>query len=103
MEVVGYTIGNDVSSRSIEGENALYVPQAKVFDGSCALGPATALAWDYSPSDRALELEISRSESVDYRNSTSTSAMRRQIPELVAYLARHQPFAPGCALANRSG
>ena len=103
MEVVGYTIGNDVSSRSIEGENALYVPQAKVFDGSCALGPAIALAWDYSPSDRAIELEISRSDSVVYRNSTSTSAMRRQIPELVDYLARDQRFDAGCVLLTGTG
>ena len=103
MEVVGYTIGNDVSSRSIEGENPLYVPQAKVFDGSCALGPAIALAWDYSPSDRAIELEISRSDSVVYRNSTSTSAMRRQIPELVEYLARDQRFETGCVLLTGTG
>jgi len=60
LEVVGYTIGNDVSSRSIEGENPLYLPQAKVFDGCCALGPAVALAWDFSPADRKIELEISR-------------------------------------------
>jgi len=103
MEVVGYTIGNDVSSRSIEGENPLYVPQAKVFDGSCALGPAIALAWDYSPSDRAIELEISRSDSAVYRNSTSTSAMRRKIPELVDYLGRDQRFEAGCVLLTGTG
>ena len=103
MEVVGYTIGNDVSSRSIEGENPLYVPQAKVFDGSCALGPAIALAWDYSPSDRAIELEISRNDSAVYRNSTSTSAMRRKIPELVDYLGRDQRFEAGCVLLTGTG
>ena len=103
MEVVGYTIGNDVSSRSIEGENPLYLPQAKVFDGSCALGPAIALAWDYSPSDRAIELSISRNDAVIYRNSTSTSAMRREIPELVDYLGRDQSFDAGCVLLTGTG
>ncbi|TMF67663.1 MAG: hypothetical protein E6I13_13580 [Chloroflexi bacterium] len=103
MQVVGYTIGNDVSSRSIEGENPLYVPQAKVFDGSCALGPAIALAWDYSPSDRAIELDISRDAALVYRNSTSTSAMRREIPELVAYLGRDQRFDAGCFLLTGTG
>ena len=103
MEVVGYTIGNDVSSRSIEGENPLYLPQAKVFDGSCALGPAIALAWDYSPSDRAIELEISRNDAVVFHNSTSTSAMRREIPELVEYLARDQHFEAGCVLLTGTG
>jgi len=103
MQVVGYTIGNDVSSRSIEGENPLYLPQAKVFDGSCALGPAIALAWDYSPSDRAIDLDISRDDALVYRNSTSTSTMRREIPELVAYLGRDQRFDAGCFLLTGTG
>jgi 2-dehydro-3-deoxy-D-arabinonate dehydratase len=103
MEVVGYTIGNDVSSRSIEGENPLYVPQAKVFDGSCALGPAVALAWDYSPSNRAIELAIRRNDTVIYHNTTSTAAMRREIPELVGYLARDQRFDAGCVLLTGTG
>lgn len=103
LEVVGYTIGNDVSSRSIEGENPLYLPQAKVFDGCCALGPAVALAWDFSPSDRRIELEISRNGSVVYRSDTSTSAMRRSIPELVDYLGRNQRFEAGCILLTGTG
>lgn len=103
LEVVGYTIGNDVSSRSIEGENPLYLPQAKVFDGCCALGPAVALAWDYSPSDRRIELEISRNGSVIFRSETSTSAMRRSIPGLVGYLGRNQRFDSGCILLTGTG
>jgi len=103
LEVVGYTIGNDVSSRSIEGENPLYLPQAKVFDGCCALGPAVALAWDFSPADRKIELEISRNASVVYRSDTSTSAMRRSIAELVAYLGRDQRFEAGCILLTGTG
>jgi len=103
LEVVGYTIGNDVSSRSIEGENPLYLPQAKVFDGCCALGPAIALAWDFSPSDRSIELEISRDGSVLFRAATSTSAIRRSIPELIDYLGRDQRFESGCILLTGTG
>ena len=103
MEVVGYTIGNDVSSRSIEGENTLYLPQAKVFDGCCALGPAVVLAWDYSPDDRRIRLEISRAGSVVYEGETSTSAMRRKVPELLEYLGRDQRFAHGCVLLTGTG
>jgi 2-dehydro-3-deoxy-D-arabinonate dehydratase len=101
--VVGYTIGNDVSSRSIEGENPLYLPQAKVFDGCCALGPAIALAWDFSPVDRAIQLEIWRDRSLVFESATSTAAMRRSIPDLVTYLGRDQRFASGCILLTGTG
>ena len=103
MEVVGYTIGNDMSSRSIEGENPLYLPQAKVFDGCCALGPAVVLAWDYVPDDRRIRLQINRAGSVVYAGETSTSAMRRKVPELLEYLGRDQSFAHGCVLLTGTG
>ena len=103
LEVVGYTIGNDISSRSIEGENPLYLPQAKVFDGCCALGPAVALAWEFSPSDRSIELEIKRAGSVVFQSSTSTAAIRRTIPELLGYLGRDQRFEAGCVLLTGTG
>jgi 2-dehydro-3-deoxy-D-arabinonate dehydratase len=103
LEVIGYTIGNDVSSRSIEGENPLYLPQAKVFDGCCSLGPAIALAWDFSPTGRAIELEISRAGSTVFRAATSTSAMQRPITELVEYLGRDQRFPQGCILLTGTG
>jgi 2-dehydro-3-deoxy-D-arabinonate dehydratase len=103
LEVVGYTIGNDVSSRSIEGENTLYLPQAKVFDGCCALGPAIALAWDFSPEDRKIALEIRRSDLVVFHGETSTAAMKRMIPELVRYLGRDQTFPVGCFLLTGTG
>jgi len=103
VEVVGYTIGNDMSSRSIEGENPLYLPQAKVFDGCCALGPAVALAWDFSPSDRKIELDIRRNASIIYRSETSTSSMRRSILDLVDYLGRDQRFEAGCVLLTGTG
>ena len=103
LEVVGYTIGNDISSRSIEGENPLYLPQAKVFDGCCSLGPAVALAWDFSPLDRKIELEIHRDAAVVYESATTTSAMRRSIPELVEYLGRDQRFESGFILLTGTG
>ncbi len=103
LEVIGYTIGNDVSSRSIEGENPLYLPQAKVFDGCCGLGPAIALAWEFSPADRSIALEISREGSVVFQAATSTSAIRRSIPELIDYLGRDQRFESGCILLTGTG
>jgi 2-dehydro-3-deoxy-D-arabinonate dehydratase len=102
-EVVGYTIGNDVSSRSIEGENPLYLPQAKVYDGSCSLGPAIALAWEFEPAEKTIDLEIRRDGSVLFRAETKTSAMRRSIVELVGYLHRHQKFKAGCILLTGTG
>jgi 2-dehydro-3-deoxy-D-arabinonate dehydratase len=103
LEVVGYTIGNDLSSRSIEGENPLYLPQAKVFDGCCALGPAIALAWEFSPAGREIELEIRRGGAEVFRARTSTSEMRRSIAELVSYLGRDQRFNDGCVLLTGTG
>jgi 2-dehydro-3-deoxy-D-arabinonate dehydratase len=103
LEVVGYTIGNDVSSRSIEGENTLYLPQAKVYDGCCALGPAIAFAWDYSPKDRKIGLEISRGGATLFTGETSTAALRRSIPELVSFLGRDQTFPVGCVLLTGTG
>jgi 2-dehydro-3-deoxy-D-arabinonate dehydratase len=102
-EVAGYTIGNDMSSRSIEGENPLYLPQAKVYDGCCALGPSIALAWEFDPTDKAIALEIVREGKMLFQSETSTSALRRPIPELVQYLHRHQHFKPGCILLTGTG
>ena len=102
-EVVGYTIGNDVSSRSIEGENPLYLPQAKVYDGCCALGPAIALAWEFDPADKKIALEIRRDGSLLFQSETSTAAMRRPIAALIEYLHRHQQFKSGCILLTGTG
>jgi 2-dehydro-3-deoxy-D-arabinonate dehydratase len=102
-EVVGYTIGNDMSSRSIEGENPLYLPQAKVYDGCCSLGPAIALAWDFDPADKTIALEIRRDGSLLFQSETKTSEMRRSISGLVEYLHRHQRFTFGCILMTGTG
>jgi 2-dehydro-3-deoxy-D-arabinonate dehydratase len=102
-EVVGYTVGNDVSSRSIEGENPLYLPQAKVYDGCCSLGPAIALAWEFDPADKRISLEILRGGAMLFQSETSTAAMRRPIAGLVEYLYRHQRFESGCILLTGTG
>ena len=103
LEVVGYTIGNDVSSRSIEGENPLYLPQAKVFDGCCALGPAIAPAWEWTHEDRRISLAIMRGGEIVFAGETSTSAMHRSIPDLLEHLGRNQTFATGCILLTGTG
>ena len=89
-EIVGYTIGNDVSSRDIEGTNPLYLPQAKVYDRCCALGPAVASTWTVEdPHDLALSMRIERDDETVYEGATSTDEMVRTCEELVDYLLRH--------------
>ena len=89
-DIVGYTVGNDMSSRSIEGENPLYLPQAKVYDRSCSLGPCvvSADALD-DPHDLALRMTIERDGDRCYDGETATSEMVRSCEELVSFLARH--------------
>lgn len=89
-EPVGYTIGNDVSSRSIEGANPLYLPQAKVYDRSCSLGPCIATPDTVGdPHDLTMEMRIERDGETVYRDDTSTGLMDRSCEELVSYWRRH--------------
>ncbi|MBW3623352.1 MAG: fumarylacetoacetate hydrolase family protein, partial [Armatimonadetes bacterium] len=93
-EIVGYTVGNDVSSRSIEGENPLYLPQAKVYQGCCALGPVIALAGDggiEEPRELRIQLQIKRGSFNAFEGEVSTSRMRRDPQELVDFLFREVP------------
>jgi 2-dehydro-3-deoxy-D-arabinonate dehydratase len=101
--VVGYTIGNDMSSRDIEGENPLYLPQAKVYDGSCALGPALLLTDDPLPADTAITLEIRRSGEAVFQGATTIAQMKRSPAELVEYLYRETSFPDGCVLLTGTG
>ena len=89
-DVVGYTVGNDMSSRSIEGQNPLYLPQAKVYDRSCALGPCVS-STDYvsDPHDLAMSMTITREGDVMYDDSTTTGEMVRTCEELVSYYTRY--------------
>jgi 2-dehydro-3-deoxy-D-arabinonate dehydratase len=98
-EIIGYTIGNDVSSRSIEGENPLYLPQAKVYTGCCALGPGITPAWKVSdPYNLTIHLAIERNGQVHWEGETSTRELKRSFDELVTYLFLENDFPDGVFL-----
>jgi len=100
-EVVGYTICNDMSSRSIEGQNPLYLPQAKIYLGGCALGPSVRPAWEVpDPYALTIELTISRGREVAWAGNASTSALHRRIDELAGYLFREDDFPAGAVLST---
>lgn len=103
-EIRGYTIGNDMSSRDIEGENALYLPQAKVYKSSCAVGPWIVMG----PSEEEVRawkigVEISRADSSVFAGETSISQIKRSFAELVNYLYRSQEFPRGTILFTGTG
>jgi 2-dehydro-3-deoxy-D-arabinonate dehydratase len=100
-DVVGYTICNDMSSRSIEGENPLYLPQAKIYLGGCAVGPWIRPAWEVpDPYALTIEMTITRGNAVAWEGSSSTSGLRRRIDELAAYLFREDDFPAGVVLST---
>jgi len=100
-EIIGYTIGNDVSSRSIEGENPLYLPQAKVYTGCCALGPGITPAWEISdPYNLTINLTIERNNQVYWKGETSTRELKRRFDELVTYLFLENDFPDGVFLCT---
>jgi 2-dehydro-3-deoxy-D-arabinonate dehydratase len=101
--IVGYTIGNDMSSRDIEGENPLYLPQAKVYDGSCALGPAVLVHEAPLPSDTEVSVTITRRGATVFEGSTTLAQMKRTPDELVQYLYRETSFPQGCVLLTGTG
>jgi 2-dehydro-3-deoxy-D-arabinonate dehydratase len=100
--IVGYTIGNDVSSRSIEGANTLYLPQAKTYDGSCAIGPAIVPATEIEP-PFTIRMTIERQAVAVYDDVTSTAQMRRSFEELASYLSRGLSFPTGVLLMTGTG
>lgn len=102
LQVVGYTAGNDVSSRDIEGENPLYLPQAKIYSRSCALGPAITLAGDLA-APVSIRLMIERAGQVVFAGEISTDQMKRSIEELVSYLGRENEFPNGVFLMTGTG
>jgi 2-dehydro-3-deoxy-D-arabinonate dehydratase len=104
MEIVGYTAGNDISSREIEGENPLYLPQAKIYDGSCALGPGIVLLPSPGdPGELRIGMRIQRGAAVAFEGETSTSRMRRSLEELAAYLGREYSLPSGAFLMTGTG
>ena len=103
-EIVGYTIGNDVSSRSIEGENPLYLPQAKVYSACAAVGPVIVPTWEQGElGDRVIRLTIRRGGEVHFEGSTSTAQIHRPLTDLVAYLFRCNEFPHGVILMTGTG
>jgi 2-dehydro-3-deoxy-D-arabinonate dehydratase len=101
--IIGYTIGNDMSSRDIEGENPLYLPQAKVYDGSCALGPGVLLASEPLLTSTEIRLEILRNRHIAFADSVSLSELKRDPQTLVDYLFRENSFPNGCFLMTGTG
>ncbi|GAB3644267.1 fumarylacetoacetate hydrolase family protein [Spirosoma arcticum] len=102
-KIVGYTCGNDMSSRSIEGENPLYLPQAKTYDGSAALGPCLYVPEAPIAPETQIRLEIIREYQAVFTGSIAISQMKRQHTELVSFLFRECSFPDGCYLMTGTG
>lgn len=102
-EVVGYTIGNDMSSRSIEGENPLYLSQAKIYDGSAALGPCVLVREGGFPADASIVLSITRGRENVFSGSVAISMITRRFEDLAAYLFRECSFPQGALLMTGTG
>jgi len=104
LRIVGYTIGNDMSARDIEGENPLYLPQAKVYNNCCALGPVITLAESIPPLDRVtIRLTIERNGARVFDGATQLSAMARPLEDLVSWLGRETCFPNGVVLLTGTG
>lgn len=103
-EIFGYTVCNDVSSRDIEGENPLYLPQAKIYAGSCALAAAVRPAWEVpAPTSLRIRLRVVRNGDAVLDSTTGTDRMHRTLDELVDYLVRALAFPHGAVLATGTG
>jgi 2-dehydro-3-deoxy-D-arabinonate dehydratase len=102
-EIIGYTIGNDMSSRDIEGQNPLYLPQAKVYDQSCALGPGILIEKDPLPASTQILMKIVRAGKEEFSGETSLSELKRDTATLVEYLFRDHSFSHGCFLLTGTG
>ena len=103
LDIVGYCVGNDVSSRDIEGANPLYLPQAKVYDGSCALGPGILLCDADELRDLSIRISVSRGGDEVFQGETCTTQMARPFEELVAFLGRELAVPHGVFLMTGTG
>jgi 2-dehydro-3-deoxy-D-arabinonate dehydratase len=101
--IVGYTVGNDMSSRDIEGENPLYLPQAKVYDRSCALGPCVLVAEEMLAASTEIRMEIVRGGAGVFDGATTLAQLRRSPESLVEFLFRDNSFPRGCFLLTGTG
>lgn len=102
-QIAGYTIGNDVSSRDIEGENPLYLPQAKSYDKSAAIGPCILVLETPISKETNIKLEILRNHEVAFSQEIKLNQMKRELPELVEYLTRECTFPAGVFLMTGTG
>ncbi|MGI4853154.1 MAG: fumarylacetoacetate hydrolase family protein [Janthinobacterium lividum] len=102
-DIVGYTIGNDMSSRDIEGENPLYLPQAKVYDGSCSIGPCILLSPDAPPKSTTIHIEIKRAGQAVFTGETTLAELKRELKVLAQYLYRDNSFPQGALLMTGTG
>ena len=103
-KIVGYTVGNDMSSRDIEGENLLYLPQAKVYDRSCALGPWITLGTpEAAAREWVIRIKINRGGTTVFGGETSVNQIKRGFADLAGYLFRSQSFAHGAVLLTGTG
>ena len=104
LRIVGYTIGNDMSSRDIEGENPLYLPQAKIYSQSCALGPVVTPASEMPPAEQVeIKLTIERGTAVSFQGATRLTEMARPLESLVEWLGRENHFPNGAILFTGTG
>ena len=101
--IIGYTIGNDMSSRDIEGENPLYLPQAKVYSQCCGLGPGILLREQPLPAETEIHLDILRDGATAFHGQTALTELKRKPQELVEYLYRDNEFPYGCFLLTGTG
>ena len=104
LELVGYTIGNDMSARDIEGDNPLYLPQAKIYMGCCALGPVIRLADPAAPHEHfEMAMAVERAGQVIFQGRTSTAQMARSFADLIRYLGIDNAFPEGVVLLTGTG
>ena len=102
-KIIGYTIGNDMSSRSIEGENPLYLPQAKTYDGCAALGPCISVTGEPLDPQTAISLQIKRADQTVFNDSIRIAQMKRKPEELVSFVFRECSFPKGCLIMTGTG
>lgn len=102
-KIVGYTIGNDMSSRSIEGENPLYLPQAKTYDGCASVGPGIFVPKQPLTKETEIEMAILRSGKQEFHGTVEIGQMKRELEELADWLYRELSFPNGCLLMTGTG
>jgi 2-dehydro-3-deoxy-D-arabinonate dehydratase len=102
-KIIGYTVGNDMSSRDIEGQNPLYLPQAKTYDRSAAIGPCIYISESPIQENSGIEIEILRNKSQVFYGEVSINQIRRKFTDLVEFLFRETTFPTGCLLMTGTG